>query len=230
MTPVPRAASQLRGRVAGSVRVGAEGALRGGIDQLVRRNLRGVWVAGELPTGPCVWAANHHSWWDFFVAAAALRAAGRRDVGVLMEAGNVGRQSLFESVGAVGTDQLRTAVEMLRDGLVLVVFPEGELRPAGPVGPVRPGARWLADRSGASLRAVATRVLLRGQQAPEGYLRVSAPLTPDDDLGRALADGVAGLDAALAAADPMQALPGFRAAVTGVRSWNERFAALRGGR
>lgn len=228
MSPLPRAA-ELRGRVASSVNIGAEGALRGGIDQLVKRNLRGVWIDGELPTAACVWAANHHSWWDFFAAAAVLRAAGRRDVGVLMEAGNVGRQALFQQVGAIGTHQLRTAVEMLRDGAVLVVFPEGELLPPGSVGPVHRGARWLADRSGADLRAVATRVVLRGHQAPEAYLQVSAALGPADDLGHALGDGVSALDAALATADPMVPLAGFRKAVSGVRSWNERFGALRGG-
>lgn len=230
MSPVPRTAAQLRGSVADLVNTGAEGALRGGLDQLVRRNLRGVWVSGELPSGPAVWASNHHSWWDFFAAAAALRAAGRRDVGVLMDAVNVGRQGLFQQVGVVGTDQLRSAVTMLRDGAVLVVFPEGELRPAGPVAPVRPGARWLADRSGAELRAVATRAVLRGQQAPEAYLRVSDPLATTDDLGTVLVGEVAALDAALATADPMDPLPGYRPVVTGVRSWNERFSALRGGR
>ena len=82
-----RSAEGVRRAVTGS----AQTLLRGGLDQLVRRNLRGVWVQGVLPTGSCVWAANHHSWWDFFVAAAALRDAGRLDVGVLMDAGNIGR-------------------------------------------------------------------------------------------------------------------------------------------
>ena len=228
MTPAAPTAG--RGLATGLWHTGAEGALRTGIDQLVRRNLRGVWVDGDLPSGGCVWAANHHSWWDFFVAAAALRSAGRRDVGVLMEPGNVGREGLFQRVGVVGTDRLRTAVDMLRDGMVLVVFPEAQLLPAGPVGPVRPGGRWLADRSGADLRAVATRVVLRGQQAPEAYLRVSVPLGSADELGAALSDGVAAVDAAIAAADPAIPLPGFRQAVPGVRSWHERFGALRGAR
>lgn len=229
MTAPPGAAGEWRERIVGSVNSGAESALRGGIDQLVRRNLRGVWAAGELPSGACVWAANHHSWWDFFAAAAALRSSGRRDVGVLMQAGNVGRQALFRQVGVVGTDRLRTAVAMLRDGLVLVVFPEGDLRPPGPVGPVRPGARWLADASGASLRAVATRVVLRGQQAPEAYLRLSEPLIPTDDVETVLAHEVRALDDALTSADPMEPLAGFRSVVPGVRSWQERFGALRGG-
>lgn len=221
-------ASRWGGRVTEVAHTGTETALRFGIDQLVRRNLRGVWVAGELPGGSCVWAANHHSWWDFFVAAAALRAVGRRDVAVLMEADNVGRQTLFQEI-AIGTDQLRSAMDLLRGGTAVIVFPEGELRPAGPVGPVHRGARWLADRSGAELRAVATRVVLRAQQAPEAYLQVSGPLGPDDDLARVLAAGVADLDATLAVADPEQPPPGFRPVVTGVRSFNERFGALRGG-
>lgn len=204
---------------------GASATLRGGIDQLVRRNLRGVWVRGSIPGGPCVWASNHHSWWDFFVAAAALRAAGRSDVGVLMDAGNVGRPELFQQVGVVGTDRLRTAVSMLRDGMVLVVFPEGELRAPGRVGPIRPGARWLADHSDSDLIPVATRVLLRGQQAAEGYLDVG--LSTDDLLG-SLRARVDGLDAEVAAGDPEAPLVGFTRVVAGVRSWNERFGALRG--
>lgn len=226
----PRPFEELRHRVVGSVDSGAEILLRGGIDQLVRRNLRGVFLDGDLPSGACVWAANHHSWWDFFAAAAALRAVGRRDVGVLMDAANVGRQSLFRQVGVVATDRLRAAQQLLEAGCVLVVFPEGRLCPPGPLGEVRAGARWLADRSGAELRTTATRVVLRGQQAPEAYLRVSAALTPSDDVGAALAAGVRVLDEALAAADPMEPLPGFRLAVPGVRSWQERISLLRGGR
>lgn len=220
--------ARLPGRVTDAAHTGGESALRFGIDQLVRRNLRGVWVSGDLPVGPCVWAANHHSWWDFFAAAAVLRAVGRRDVGVLMAADNVGRPTLFQEI-TVGTDRIRDAVTMLRDGMALVVFPEGELRPAGPVGPVHRGARWLADRSGAELRSVATRVVLRAQQAPEAYLQVSAPLGPGDALQDVLSTGVADLDALLASGDPALPPPGFRPVVTGVRSWNERFGALRGG-
>lgn len=220
----------LRAAVTGRLDTGFEGAARGGLDQLVRRNLRTVRVRGVLPVGPCVWAANHHSWWDFFVAAAALRAAGRQDIGVLMDADNLGRRSLFEKVGVVGTDRLRSAVDLLRAGSVLVVFPEGELRPAGPIGPLHPGARWLADRSGAELRAVATRVVLRGQQAPEAYLDVTAALGPDDDLAVILDTAVTDLDLALASSDPMQPLPGFRQTVSGVRSWQERVGALRSDR
>ena len=197
--------------------------LHTGLEQLVRRNLRGVWVRGEWPApGPVVWLANHHSWWDYFVAASALRSAGRAEVGVLMDPASIGSRSFYLRVGAVGTDRLRTAVELLRSGQVLVVFPEGRLLPAGPLGEPHPGAAWLARRSGAVILPVATRVVLRGQQAAEAYLDLGPPADPDsacDDLRERLA----GLDAELAHSDPDVALPGFRQVVSGVRSWPERF-------
>lgn len=237
-----RFGASVRAKVTSGVRSGADEVVRGGLDQLVRRNLRGVWTAGDVPTGPAVWAANHHSWWDFFVAAAATRAAGRDDVGVLMDATNVGRRGLYDRAGVVPTDRLRTAVDMLRAGMLLVVFPEGRLWPTGPLRPTAPGARWLADKSGAALHAVATRVVLRAQQAPEAYLDISPaipaiPSTPvhrapwsigaedgADALTAELSARLAALDHALAEADPERPLPGFRPVVTGVRSWNERFA------
>jgi 1-acyl-sn-glycerol-3-phosphate acyltransferase len=211
----------LRGLLIGSTAT----ALLGGLDQLVRRNLRGVWVRGDLPSGAAVWAANHHSWWDWFVALAALRADGRRDVGVLMDAANIPNAALYERAGAIGAHRLRTAVSTLQVGAVLVVFPEGALRAAGPLGEVRPGARWLAERAGVPLIPVATRVLLRGQQSPEAYLDVG-PACEDGDVERALGTRLADLDRELHTADPEQPLDGFRSVVVGVRSMNERFAAF----
>ncbi len=125
--------------------------------------------------------------------------------------------------GVVLTTELRSALEKLAAGAVMVVFPEGALRPAGPMGPSRPGARWLADKGGVPLLAVATRVVLRGNQAPEAYLDVSQELRPGDDPHEVLSTALSGLDAQLADADPMLPLPGFRRVVRGVRSWNERF-------
>lgn len=227
------------------------GTVRVGLYQLVRRNLRGVWVRGELPVAPAVWISNHHSWWDFFVAAAALREAGGPPAGVLMDPENIANRDFYRvGAAAVGTDQLRAAVELIGAGHVLVVFPEGQLRPAGPLGPTRTGADWLARQAGVPLFPVAIRVVLRGQQAAEAYMNIgeSRPATPrrprgdppgrpgelgglgesgagDDPAGQALATLLAGLDTELARADPEQPLPGFRRLMPGVRSWPERFGA-----
>jgi len=193
------------------------------LDQLVRRNLRGVWVRGELPTQAAIWAANHHSWWDYFVARAALRAAGRTDVGVLMDPANIPSRTLFGWAGAVGSDRLRTAAELTLSGGVLAIFPEGQLRAPGPLGAVRPGAAWLARRTGATPLAVATRVVLRGHQAPEAYLDI-VPVPAAAGLPEVLADRLADLDGTLAVADPAHPLPGYRQVVRGVRSWSERIS------
>jgi hypothetical protein len=195
--------------------------VRFGLAQLVRRNLRGVWVRGELPIGPAVWAANHHSWWDFFAAHAALRATGRSDVGVLMDPVNIASRKVYGWAGVVGADRPRTAVEFLRSGAVIVLFPEGELRTPGPLGPVRPGAEWFARQARTPLVAVATRVVLRGHQAPEAYLDV-APVSAAADLSSVLAGRLAILDDTLATSDPALPLPGYRPVFAGVRSWSER--------
>ncbi|MGA8113049.1 MAG: 1-acyl-sn-glycerol-3-phosphate acyltransferase, partial [Actinocatenispora sp.] len=120
--------------------------LRAGFGAMVRHGLAGVWVRGRLPTGPTVWAGNHHSWWDPFVAGALLRRAGRR-AGLLMRQDNLERHPYLRGLGVFGTDEARHGVDLLRAGRVVVVYPEGELRPAGPPGPLAPGAAWYAQRA-----------------------------------------------------------------------------------
>jgi 1-acyl-sn-glycerol-3-phosphate acyltransferase len=198
------------------------------MQKLVQRNLRGIWVRGELPAGPAIWVSNHHSWWDYFVAAVALRSAGRSDTWVLVDPQNVGNERLFRSAGAIGSTEIRQAVANVVSGGVLVVFVEGQLRSAGPVTSTRPGATWLARRSGAPVVAVATRVVLRGHQAPEAYLDVAPP--DADGGGCDLNDLVAGLDQEIQASDPELPLAGFRQVVRGVRSWHERFGGTMVGR
>jgi 1-acyl-sn-glycerol-3-phosphate acyltransferase len=132
-----------------------------------------------------------------------------------MDPANIGSRRMFGWAGAVGTDRLRAALDVLRSGGVLVLFPEGELRAPGPLGPVRPGAAWLAQRAGAPTLAVVTRVVLRGHQAPEAYLDISPAV---------LASRIEAVDAELAGADPSHPVPGYRPVVKGVRSWSERMS------
>src|SRR5690242_12064838 len=106
--------------------------LRVGLDRLVRRNLRGIWLRGGLPDGPFVWAANHHSWWDPFVASMVLDRTDRTAC-LVMDQDNLVRFRFARRLGAFGTREPRTGLRYLADGRVLVVFPEGRLRPAGPL-------------------------------------------------------------------------------------------------
>ncbi len=221
----------------GAVRVGpVDRAFRFGIRRLVRGRLRGVWARGgpsglwepadDAPqVGGFVWAANHHGWWDGFVAAVPMWERAR-PLQVLVEPNSLARFSVLRRLGGVPANRVRDAVRTLRAGAAVVVFPEGELRPAGPLGPVRPGADWLVRASGRPAWAVATRVVLRGHQQPEAYLDFEP--VADRSVGDVLRGRLDALDAELAASDPRSPLPGFREVVRGARSWDERLAAVRG--
>jgi 1-acyl-sn-glycerol-3-phosphate acyltransferase len=209
--------------------------LRRGFEFMVRTSLRGVWVRGDPPVGRAVWAANHHSWWDPFVAQVMLDRAGR-GAALVMDDENLSRFSFLRPLGVVGTRELRAAIELVRMGRVLVVFPEAELRAPGPLGPLYPGAAWLARRGEAQLLAVATRVSIRGHEAPEAHVHVQPVVYEGDHvvgttrLAETMSAALSSIDAALATADPREPLPGFRALVRGRRSWDERLAGLSRGR
>ncbi|MBV1850131.1 lysophospholipid acyltransferase family protein [Catellatospora tritici] len=209
------------------------GLLRIGFDRMVRHELRGVYLRGGLPVGPFVWAANHHSWWDPFVASAVLHRAGRPAC-LLMLQENLDRYRFFRHAGVFGTAELGTGLRLLARGRTLVIFPEGELRPAAPPGPLSPGAAWYADRAGLPLLSVAVRVVLRGHDRPEAY--VSCTEVPakgriahtTERLTETLAQDLANLDGQLAVADPRTPLAGFRRVVAGRVARDERIDRLTG--
>jgi hypothetical protein len=194
--------------------------IRFGLDRLVRGGVRGVWVRGSLPRGPVVWAGNHHSWWDGFAAASVLRAAERAP-SLLMDGDNLGDYGFLRRAGVIPATEPRAALDALRQNRVLIVFPEGELRPAGPLGPLLPGAEWLARRAPATLVAVALRVVSRGHQWSEVYIDLDV-VPADGSLSGAMSAGLARLDADLLAGDPREPLPGFLLTVPGKSSWDER--------
>lgn len=201
-------------------------ALSTGLDRMVQSGLRGIWLRGELPAGALVWAANHHSWWDPFVAAAVLRRL-RRPACLLMSQDNIGRYAFMRRLGVFGSGEPRTGLRHLRHGRVLVLYPEGELCPAGPPGPLAEGAAWYARRAGVPLAAVAVRLALRGHQAPEAYVSVTfVDTATTDQLAEALRHDLSAIDSELAQGDPRAPLAGFAPIVTGRRSWDERIDAL----
>jgi 1-acyl-sn-glycerol-3-phosphate acyltransferase len=191
-------------------------------DQLVRRGLRGIWTRGAVPQGPFIWAANHHSWWDGFIANSVLRETGHTPA-VLMDSANLAHFSFLTKSGAVAADRPRAALTSIRSGHSLVVFPEGVLRSPGSLGPLSPGAAWLAQRAHVPLIAVAARVVIRGNQFGEAYLDLS--LSTVDTLASDLTVRLNILDNELAASDPRSPLGGFTQVVAGRRSWDERITA-----
>jgi hypothetical protein len=187
-----------------------------------------VWTRGAPARGPAVWAANHHSWWDPFTGTAVARALGLRSC-VLMHQENLDRFRFAGAVGAFGTAGLRQGLSYLEDGRVLLVYPEGRLMPPGPLGPLAEGAAWYALTAGVPLYAVAGRVVMRGNDAAEGYL--SFREVPVARQSRALATRrlaqtldreLSSLDLSIAAGDPRVPIEGFSQIIAGRRSPDER--------
>lgn len=205
-------------------RTPAEVALTGGLNQLVRRGLRGVWLRGALPHTGTVWAANHHSWWDGFIASTVLSGQGRR-AGLIMDGDNLASFGFLAPLGVISAQRPRQALALLREDRVLVVFPEGELRPPGPLGPIAPGAGWLADHAPAHLVPVAVRIANRGHQYPEALVDIGEPV-PATGLAERLAELVANLDRELEHGDPRGPVPGFYQVARGKSSWDERISRV----
>ncbi|MFB9991762.1 lysophospholipid acyltransferase family protein [Deinococcus oregonensis] len=185
--------------------------VRRSIRRSVHRELAGVWVRGNLPafgpTGGAVLAPNHHSWWDGYVVL-ELATWAAADFRVLMTPHQLSRFPFLRRAGALAAGQVREAARFARTGSWVVVFPEGAVRPAGPVQDVRAGAAWVARTAGVPLIPVALRVVLRGAQQPEAYLRFGSPVS-EALLPQALSRELALLDAELADADPEQPLAGY---------------------
>jgi 1-acyl-sn-glycerol-3-phosphate acyltransferase len=197
-----------------------------GLGLMVRRSvasgLQGVWVRGNLPTGGAIIAPTHQSWWDGYVLYDLCAHLGQ-PYSVLMTARQLANFPFLRRLGAIADTQPRPALRAAKDGAWVIVFAEGKLRPAGPLGPLLPGAGWLAKAADVPLVPLALRVTMRGQQQPEAYLRFGGPVQADE-LETALTRELAVLDAELASSDPEQPLAGFLRVSKPKGSQNERLA------
>lgn len=193
-------------------------------DQMVRLSLRGVWVRGDIPAGPVVWAMNHHHWWDAFASGSVLRTQGQRPT-VLVSDKNLASFGLLNWIDAVPAAHSGRALQTLQAGRTLMIMPEGRMAAPGPLGPIRGGAGRIATAAGVPLVPVAVRAVLRGSQHGEVFMDVG-PAVGADDLGSVLARQLSDLDQAIASAAPEEPLPGYRLVVPGRRSVDEMITAL----
>lgn len=153
---------------------------------------------GNLPPGGAVLVANHQSAADIPL----LLAAFPRPVGFLAKR-ELGEIPLFgKAMAAAGNlfvdrEDPRDAVRMLReagarlrDGRLIVVFPEGTRSGDGSIGEFRPGAFYLAQKSGAPVVPVyidgGYRAIPKGSlrvRPAELLVRVLPPLTAGEGAG-----------------------------------------------
>lgn len=195
-----------------------------GFERMVRSNLRSVSVRGQLPPAPVIWAGNHHSWWDAFVASTVLRSEDH-PLTLVMDAENLKSFGFLKPLRLVPSDRPRQGLQALREGRTLIILPEGELLGPGPMRPLRRGAGWFAEHTGTPLMPVSLRVVFRGHQHAEALVDLGVPVAPAD-LAEAMSTQLTALDELIATADPREPLAGFRQVLSGRRSVDERISQL----
>lgn len=184
----------------------------------LRWSLRGVYLKGELPPGPLVLAATHQTYFDGHFLRLLLGREGR----ILIAEENFRAFPYFRFLGALSEKEVRRALEALKEGKRLGILPEGALRPQGPLGPLRRGAVWFAQRAGVPLVPAAFRVYPRGFELPEAYLLLGSPVLPSlEALEEGLQALIDELDTLYRKTHPREALPGFRLLLKGKRGVDE---------
>ncbi len=198
----------------------------------LRRGLHQVWLQGDfgrLPDGPFILASNHHSWWDLYLAW-EVRQRLARPLVALMQEETLGRFPFFQHLGVVSRRKPRSALRRLKEGWVLQLFPEGEMRQAGRVEKVEGGLEFFARRSQAPVIPLAIRVVLRGAERPEAFLVLGPVLQGDEAVAERFATAINSLlgelDAALLAWHPEALPPGFASWFPTSRRFDERVASL----
>ncbi len=216
-------AERLRARGTAWIQRGIAATLPWLIRRALRRGLSGVWARGDVAAvrPGTMLAANHHSWWDAYLAWLVARRL-KLPLAALMGDEQLVRFPFFEAHGAIPRTRPRELVRRLEDGALGIVFPEGELRPAGPPGVLAPGAARLAAMAGAPLRPLAVRVVLRGAQHPEAYLSFGPVVRGHDELDAALRRELGALDLRLGETDPEAVPSGFETWIAGARSPDRR--------
>jgi 1-acyl-sn-glycerol-3-phosphate acyltransferase len=191
----------------------------------LKESLRGVYIKGEVPKGPLVLAMNHHSYFDGHLMWFLAKLEGQK-FNILVLEETLKAFPVLKLVGALEARRLREALKRLKMGEWVGIFPEGKLYYPGPLGPLKPGAVWLARKAGVPILPIACRVAVRGFEHPEAFLLVSPPISPDEDLERVLGRALRELDEILRNTHPREIPEGFREILRGRRSLDERMSLL----
>ena len=179
-------------------RVLAEGIIRPGVTALASPTVQGSdRIAGI--DGPAIFAANHMSHLDTFLMLSTIPSQFRKKVVVA-----AGADYFFDTrvkailsalaIGAIPIERRKVsrtssdrALEVLRDGWSLIIFPEGGRSPDGWAGDFKPGAAFLSTRTKLPVIPVhlegTGRILPKGKNIPHrGSTTVTFgfPLHPEE--------------------------------------------------
>jgi 1-acyl-sn-glycerol-3-phosphate acyltransferase len=176
--------------------------------RIIARSITRVRIEGaldEIPReGPVILAANHISNADAVILGAWLTKSlgrrihwlGKKEMFEWPVVGYVARNGGIHPVdrGAADVDAFRTAERVLREGHVLMIFPEGTRSPTGELQKPKDGLAMLALRTGAPIVPIGIsntdRVWPKGKLLPRpgrhATMRVGHPFRLADELAAGL--------------------------------------------
>ena len=177
-----------------------------GLRVVIRRRFYGVFTRGIAalksldPARPLILCTNHTNWWDGFVAALLIPCLPGRRVVLAQLDTLLARYLPLRRLGVFGLGHGRAAIAGLRYSLRLLrdphtavwIFPQGVLIPQWQPIAVKPGALWLARRSGASVVPIVFRYEWLVESRPSIFINCGEPL-PCDVTGPALTDAMQSL-------------------------------------
>ena len=172
--------------------------------RIIARSITRVRIEGaldEIPRdGPVILAANHISNADAVILGAWLTKSlgrrihwlGKKEMFDWPVVGYVARNGGIHPVdrGAADVDAFRTAERVLREGHILMIFPEGTRSPTGELQKPKDGLAMLALRTGAPIVPIGIsntdRVWPKGKLLPRpgrhATMRVGHPFRLSDEL------------------------------------------------
>jgi 1-acyl-sn-glycerol-3-phosphate acyltransferase len=172
--------------------------------RIIARSITRVRIEGaldEIPReGPVILAANHISNADAVILGAWLTKSlgrrihwlGKKEMFDWPVVGYVARNGGIHPVdrGAADVDAFRTAERVLREGHILMIFPEGTRSPTGELQKPKDGLAMLALRTGAPIVPIGIsntdRVWPKGKLLPRpgrhATMRVGHPFRLADEL------------------------------------------------
>lgn len=168
-----------------------------------RASFRAVWLrsAGPPPEGdqPLILFCNHCGWWDAHMAMLVNERVLKRDGYAMAEDKQLERYPFFRALGLFSVNRsdprsamrsVAYAVDLLRERprRMLLIMPQGrilanDVRPLG----FESGIAHVVKRLGACvLQPMALRYEFIGEQKPEAFISLGAPVALDETLARAV--------------------------------------------
>ncbi|MEZ4632119.1 MAG: lysophospholipid acyltransferase family protein [Deinococcales bacterium] len=200
------------------------------VDQSLRQKIYAIYVKGDfnqLATGAALLVPNHHSWWDAFLLWRVMKRL-KRPFHAIMDDKGLAQFPFFKHLGVISHKDIRQALRLLQGGEVLVLFPEGALRPAAKVTEIHRGLSYFAQKSTTPIHPLAIRTVMRGADKPEILLLLGSPLKPDQasNFISVMNDLLETIDQDLAQSNPEAPPQGYDIWQTAPLRWDIRLGQL----